>query len=116
MELHGMKESSLEPHKISLRVGGTHQLKLEGPGSTGYTWEYVIEGSLGVVGISIEQLGEPPRHPRGGPIPDTYSLDTLFVITALKQGTTKVRLFLLRPWERDRPPLKELYLDIAVSG
>ena len=111
----GMKDLSSDPHRINLRVGGTHQLKLQGPGSTGYTWEYSIEGSQGIVSVSIEPSGEPPRNPRGGPIPDTYSLDGMLVITALKPGTTKVRLLLRRPWERDNPPLKELCLDISVS-
>jgi predicted secreted protein len=109
-----MKELSSDPFKVNLQVGDTYQLKLDGPGGTGYVWEYVTEGSE-IIGVSIQQLGEPPRHQRGGPIPDTYSLDELFSLTALKPGTTKVRLTLLRPWERDKPPLKELYLEIAVS-
>lgn len=110
-----MKESSSEPHKIELQVGAAYQAKLEVPGGTGYTWEYTIEGPPGIVDVSIEQLGEPPRHERGGPIPDTFSLDKLAIITALKPGMAYVRLSLLRPWERDNPPLKELSFEVNVS-
>ena len=110
-----MKDLSSDPHKINLQVGGTHQLRLQGPGGTGYTWEYSIEGSAGIVSVLMEQIGEPPHNLSGGPIPDTYSLDGLFVITALKPGMAKVKLVLRRPWEHDNPPLKELCFDVFVS-
>lgn len=115
MAAAGMKDLSLEAHKINLRAGDTHQLKLGGLGSAGYAWDYAIEGDTGIVAISIESLPPPPRPSPGGPPPDSYSTEELLSITALAPGVIKVRLIMRRSWERDKLPLREIFLEISVS-
>jgi predicted secreted protein len=115
MELAGTRDLLLEARRINLKVGETYQLKLEGLSGAGYTWEYFIEGPQGIINISREKLGVPPELPPGGPPPDSFEREDLFTITAMEPGIIQVRLFLHRPWERDKPPLRELCLKILVS-
>jgi len=104
----------LEAHKINLRPGNTHQLKLGGLGSAGYTWEYAIEAEAGIVALSMESLPPPVCPQPGGPAPDSYSIERLLIITALTPGVARVRLSLRRPWERGKPPLREMCMEITV--
>jgi hypothetical protein len=89
-------------------------VKLGGLGSAGYVWAFVVEGEAGVVAVSMASSPPPPHDEPGGPAPDSYSAERTLAITALKPGAAGVRLSLSRPWERDKPPLRELYLGITV--
>jgi hypothetical protein len=112
----GTKELLLEAYyDIKLRPGDTHRLKLGGLGSAGYAWEYAIEGKAGIVAVTVESIPSPCYPKPGGPPPDSYSIDQLLIITALTPGVAKVRVSLRRPWERDKPPLREICMDIVVS-
>lgn len=109
----GTRESSLEASSVHLRVGETHRLRLPGLGSAGYGWEMSVEGDGEAVGVSKEFL--PPPLPTGGPLPAGYSRDEEVVITALAPGTATVRLVQRRSWEGEKPPLKELLLEVRVT-
>ena len=111
----GTKELSLEVHKINLRPGDTHQFRLGGLGSAGYNWEYALEGDEGVVTVSTKSIPPPPKPRPGGPAPDSYSVEQLLTITALKPGVAKVSVSLRRSWERDKPALREIRTEIVVS-
>ena len=108
MEKENLKE-------INLNVDETFRLPLGGASSGGYAWEYIIDGSKEIVNVSSEMVGAIPRLPPGGPSPDSFERQKVFNIIALEPGITHVRLFLRRPWEQDKPPLRELYLKISVS-
>ena len=110
----GTRDLSLEAHEIKLRPGETHQLKLGGLGSAGYAWECEMGGEAGIVEVSTESLPSPPRPQPGGPAPDSYSIKRVLIITALTPGVASVRLSLRRPWERDKPPLREVRMEITV--
>jgi len=105
----------LEALRIGLKKGETYRRELEGLGSAGYAWEHSIEGAAGVVSVSIEFLGTPPKPPPGDPPPPTYSRKELFIITALRAGESRVRLIQRRPWERDKSPLHEIILNVSVT-
>jgi hypothetical protein len=57
----------------------------------------------------------PPRPEPRGPPPDTYSLDQLVTVTALRPGQVIVHLALRRVWEKDNQPLEGLDLEVAVT-
>jgi predicted secreted protein len=105
----------LEARRINLRVGETYRLELGGLSSAGYAWEYIIDGPQGIAEVSTEMIGAIPQLPPGGPSPDSFERQKIFNINALESGTTQVRIFLRRSWERDKPPLRELCLKILVS-
>lgn len=103
------------PTRINLKVGGKYVLRLKGLGSAGYTWNYNVDGNDKVVSITREMASRPTTAPAGGPPPDTYSLDYLFTIQAQEPGSVLIDFFQRRSWEKDKPPLKELVLEIHVD-
>jgi predicted secreted protein len=104
----------LEALSIVLQTGDQHRLYLGGLGSAGYSWETDIIGQAGIVQLLLEPLSLPPSPPPGAPSPATFSVEFMLVITAQAPGTTEVRARLRRPWEKNRPPMRELRLDISV--
>lgn len=110
-----MKDQSSEVSKVTLRLGSAHRLTLGGLGGAGYKWDTSIEGEPGVVSVSVQSPEEREMPPPGSPPPNNISRDYTYVITALKPGTARVRFFLHRPWERDKPPLREVIVDVSVS-
>lgn len=104
----------MEACRITLRVGETYSIQLAEPGSTGYGWEYVPEAGPDIVKVSIKSLGHPPVLKPGSPFPGSSSTTQLFIIRAVEPGKTCIRLKLLRPWEHDKQPLREILLEIEV--
>ncbi len=90
---------------------------LGGLASAGYVWGEAIEGSSGVVRLAMETAEgpAPPPPAPGGPPPGTSSRDQAYLITAIKPGQARVRFYLHRPWERDKPPLREVIVDVTVT-
>lgn len=84
-------------------------------GTAGYVWEYEVDGPQKIVDLTKEIIGDVPKLPHGGPPPDSFERQTVFIIATLNPGITHVRILLRRPWERDSPPLRELCLEISVS-
>ena len=105
----------MEASKVTLQPGAAHRITLGGLGAAGYTWGQSIEGLPGVVSVSVEPVEAPSLPPPGGPPPNSSSREYTYVITAMKPGTARVRFFLHRPWERDKPPLREVVIDVSVS-
>jgi predicted secreted protein len=105
----------LEVRKISLRKGETHQIRLGGLGSAGYAWDFIIEGSSNIVEVSTEQVDTSSLPPPGGYPPGSSNTDTLFTIKALKIGKTQIKLILRRSWEKNKPPLRGIFLEVNVS-
>jgi predicted secreted protein len=103
------------PTSINLKVGEKYVLRLKGLGSAGYTWNYSIDGNDKVVSISKETLSRPTTASVGGPPPDTFSLDYLFIIQAHEPGRVVIHFFQHRSWEKDKPPLNEHVLEIHVD-
>jgi predicted secreted protein len=109
-----MRGLSLEALSIVLRPGDQHRLYLGGLGSAGYAWETEITGQAGIVQLALEPLALPSLPSPGGPPPATFSVEFILVITAQAPGAVEVRACLRRPWEKDKPPLRELRLEISV--
>jgi predicted secreted protein len=112
-----IKDSSVEiPTRIELKVGERYVLKLQGLGAAGYTWEYAVEGVGNVVAVSKETSDAPPQTETGELLPPGYSRDELVTIKALEPGHITIRFVQRRPWEKDKPPLKEHVLEVYIES
>jgi predicted secreted protein len=98
------------PATIELNVGERYTLRLPGLGSAGYVWEYAVTGDDKVVSIAEATAGQPA--PTGGAAPAAFSADTVFTIAALEPGQVTIHFTQRRPWEKDKPPLKEALLQV----
>ena len=65
--------------------------------------------------VSISAAAAPPRPKPGGPPPDTFDIDELVTVTALRSGQVTVHLALRRVWEKDKQPAEQLRLDVKVT-
>ncbi len=116
-----MKGPSSDPpeHELRLKVGEEHRIKLEGLGSAGYDWDLTLVGPEDLIRWSLEPVASESLDQvasRGSLPPDNVSLDKMLIINALQPGHIKLILRQRRPWERDRPPLKEIILDLQITG
>ena len=93
--------------KITLRVGETHRMILAGLGASGYAWDFTVKGS------DVLSVSEEPVAPSAAS-PSSYNCDVVYTITALRPGNAQVRFVLRRPWEHDRPPLREVVVGVNV--
>lgn len=92
---------------VTLAVGETIKIEVEGNPTTGFTWETEnLDTAL------IEQAGEP-----------TYIQDSdltgsggryVFTFKALKMGATKVRLIYHRPFEKGVPPKRTFEVSVNI--
>jgi predicted secreted protein len=112
-----IKESSMEiPTKIEIKVGETYRLRLPSLGTAGYVWTYGIQGNRNLVDVSEARTDEvQPIDERGTPLVGA-SVDKVFKVQALEPGSVTIHFTQSRPWEKDKAPLKEHYLEIFIQG
>ena len=104
------------PKKIELKVGETYRLRLASLGTAGYVWTYEIQGNRNLVDVSEARADEvQPIDERGTPLVGA-SVDKVFTLQALETGSVTIHFTQSRPWEKDKPPLKEHYLEIFIQG
>ena len=105
----------MEAHEIVLKSGESHRLELGGLGSAGYMWSYEVAGEPDAVAVTIEAAAPPPTPAPGAP-PRSFSAQNSLVITGLKPGSATVSLSLRRPFEKNKPPLREIRVQVTVSA
>jgi predicted secreted protein len=105
----------LEQRRITLKKGQSRTFKLGGLGAAGYIWKPTTEGPIDIVTIESKPTEATPSSTPKDATPTTSSINEIFAIQALRPGKTKVKLQLHRPWEKDKPPLREIILEIRVS-
>ena len=101
---------------IILKVGESYTLRLQGLGAAGYVWEYSMEGTEKIVAVlagASEEFTEAVNAESPAP---GHSSDEFFTLQAIKPGHAAVRFAQRRPWEKNKPPLKEHILEIEVMG
>ena len=103
----------MEAHEIALKPGESDRLELGGLGSAGYMWSYEVAGEPDAVAVTIEAAA-PPAAPPGAP-PRSFSARNSLVITGLKPGSATIILSLRRPFEKNKPPLREIRVQATVS-
>ena len=111
-----MQEALSEMLDIELHPGDQHRIKLGGLGSAGYAWEYLSEGDREVLSASIESLPMQVHPQQDNLPPDSFSAEKMVVIRAIKPGVCRLRLFLRRPWETEKPPLKEIQIEVQIKS
>ncbi|MEO6916200.1 MAG: protease inhibitor I42 family protein [Chitinophagaceae bacterium] len=99
---------------ITLKVGEKHRMPMDQLGSAGYSWEYIIEKGKDIIQITQNGLTVPPVPTTKSRIPSTYEVKLEFIITGIKPGLARVKFFLHRVWEKNKPPLKESSVNITV--
>jgi len=87
-------------------------VRLKGNPTTGYTWR-----TAELTGEAVEQLGKPAYVPRQHP-PGMVGVGGRFVFKfqAVKPGTSQIKLEYVRPWEKDKPPIRTFTITVNVAA
>jgi predicted secreted protein len=104
----------LEAHDVALKPGGIYRLEIGGLGSAGYAWSYEVTGAADIVNVTLDAAAPPPP-PTGATLPNSFSVPYVLSVVALKQGSATVHLSLQRPWEKQKPPLREISVHVTVG-
>ncbi len=103
-------ESQL-PRRIELAPGDTVSHELASLGTSGYRWEHRLTGDPDVVEVRWTH-GRPPESTE--PLPVGVSLPEVCTIRAMRPGRTELHLEQRRPWERDKPALATVTVEVIV--
>jgi hypothetical protein len=106
----------LEAHDVALKPGGIYRLEIGGLGSAGYDWSYEIIGAADIVKVTLDASAPPPPPPTGAALPNSFSVPFALSVVALKQGSATIHLSLQRPWEKQKPPLREISVRVTVGN
>lgn len=100
------------PSQLAVKVGQAHTLRLAGKGTAGYIWTCDVSGDS--ESVSVSRRTEPPAPGVESKMVG-FSADELFDIRGLSAGRATLTLALRRPWERNRPPLEDHVVHVAVE-
>ena len=92
---------------VTVRVGRTFTINLEGNPTTGYRWE-VVEYDERMLKLTGEDYTSSSDRIGAGGIQE-------FTFTASQAGRTKVELVYRRPWEKDVEPLRTFTAKVRVN-
>lgn len=106
----------MEAHDVALKPGGIYRLEIGGLGSAGYDWSYEVTGAAHIVRVTLDALAVPPPPPSGATLPHSFSVPYALSVVALKQGSATIHLSLQRPWEKQKPPLREISVRVTVGN
>jgi predicted secreted protein len=98
--------------EIELRPGERHEVVLESSGSTGYTWEFEVDGPPDVVQVRLNQPAPPSDSQRSGLA--NYSVEHTYAIEALAPGSVEIRFVFRRPWQKGAPPAQTRVFRVKV--
>ena len=91
-----------------MQTGESQSQRFGGLVSVGYAWNYAVDPP-GILSVSLE-TAKPPMTSQ----PSTYDSDYIYTVTALNPGNARIRYYLQRPWEKGKPPLREVVMDVVV--
>jgi len=98
---------------VRLKVGEEYELTLQGLGSVGYRWDFVVEEGSEVVRVTESGTGS--SHVEADTTPRSSSADLLFFVHGLAPGRARVHFMLQRPWMIGKaPPAQERILEITI--
>lgn len=97
---------------VSLRVGESLSLSLEGNASTGYSWALAADGSpvLAQVGSAVATSTAAAPDVVGAPEVNRWTF------AAQKTGEATLRLEYRRPWEKDTAAARTFEVKVSVAG
>jgi predicted secreted protein len=99
---------------INLTTGQTYEVTFPGLSGAGYSWDYAVAGTDGVVQITKQGMVN-NAVPGEGEMPQTFEAVTVFLLTALQPGNAEVKFFLHRVWEKDKDPMRAEHFTIIVT-
>ena len=96
---------------IKVKVGDLVVITLKGNPTTGFSWR-----TAKLDGKAIEQAGD-PKYTTNRHRPGMVGVGGTFVFKfkAAKSGKTEVNLEYVRPWEKDKKPVKTFSATIEVE-
>ena len=94
---------------VSLQVGDTLQITLEGNPSAGYSWS-----TAGLDTSILQASGEPAFQPAGSALGAGGTITSRFL--AAGQGQTTLKMIYSRPFESDVAPLKTFVANVVVNS
>jgi predicted secreted protein len=101
-------------HNIKLKPGEEHSFTVDQFASGGYRWDYTIVQSGDVIEVKQESVAETQASQQPGSIPKTFENKLKYTIKAVKPGIAHAKFFLHRVFDKDKPPLKEVLIDVEV--
>jgi len=105
----------LDRLSIRLAVGQEWSINLPTSGSTGYLWEWSIEGDQDAISVAAHSPEGPKASP-GEPQGSISGSEIVFVVTGRRPGSAMVRFQFRRPWQKDAPPAQETVAEVEVTG
>ena len=102
------------PTELRLAPGGEARIQLGGAGSVGYQWTWRVDGDEDIISVTIEAAATPPSTSPDGL--RSGSLDQVVVVHALRAGSIRLDLALVRSFQLTRAPLLHYSIDITVAG
>jgi predicted secreted protein len=101
-------------HNIKLKIGEEHSFTVDQFASGGYRWDYTIVQSGDVIEVKQESLTESPVSQQPDSIPKTFESKLKYTIKAVKPGIAHAKFFLHRAFDKNKPPMKEILIDVEV--
>lgn len=99
----------METSSLVLPIGSTHEQIFSGLGTAGYSWNFMIDGATDVLAVT-HRTEKPPVQI----MPSAFDNNDVYSIIALKPGKVRIRFFLQRSWEHEKPPLREVIINVSV--
>lgn len=98
-----------QPKTIETHVGENFTIALESNATTGYLWEFTkpLDKEMLELIRASHAINSPKFLGSAG--------KQVWTITALKAGKTTISFKYIRPWEKDKPPIKEESVIIVIK-
>lgn len=101
-----------------LKVNGNISTTVYDNPTTGYTWEFEVTGDKDVIEYTF--LDKPSEIKKDDKIDNKPMIcgegaEKLLTIKGLKPGRAKLKMSLVRPWEKDMEPAKIMEFEILVK-
>jgi len=93
---------------VTLNVGDTLQVTLQGNPTTGYQWE------VSSVDTSILKMSGEPQFTPASPAVGSGG-NVVFLFDAIAAGQTKLEIIYHRPFEQNVPPVQTFTLSVTVK-
>jgi predicted secreted protein len=100
----------LNGKEIKVRTGDTIEVELQEPGATGYSWEIQALDAEHFKVLSIRTEARKSGPMVGAPVMKIWS------ISALKEGKSKLKFLLYRPWEGEKSAENNFVINVVILG
>lgn len=97
-----------------IKVNGKISTEVYENPTTGYTWKFEVTGDKGVIDYTfLDKIND--NKVKEEPMICGAGSNKILTIKGLKAGKAKLKMSLVRPWEKDVEPAKIMEFDIVVK-